>query len=183
MTGFFAVAFIAAVIISASLIVILIGHLGQHRKAANMQSEFNRLSDEFGLSIAEQDVLGDRIIGLDKANGNLLFVEKKGEGHIVDLDDVKNATISKEYGLVFDGYNRRTGAKTAIKRIGVELFYKNTAASILLPLYDNENGDELKRSEAVELALKWEKLISGILPNHLAKNGGKASGRMYVGAV
>ncbi|RYZ24642.1 MAG: hypothetical protein EOO10_20315, partial [Chitinophagaceae bacterium] len=104
MTGIFAVAFIAAVIISTSLFVILIGHLQKHRKTGKRQSVFNGLSNEFGLSISRQDVIGDRIIGLDEANRNLLFVAKEDDGHIIDLDDVNSATIKKEYGLVFDGY-------------------------------------------------------------------------------
>jgi len=166
MTGIFAVTFIAAVIISTSLFVILIGHLRKHRKTENRQSVFKGMSEEFGFSISKQDVFGDRIIGLDEANRNLLFVAKDGDGHIVDLDDVKSATIKKEYGLVFDGYTRRKGAKTGVKQIDIELIYKNRAVPIVLSLYDDYNSDKLIREEAIELAGKWEKLISGILAKH-----------------
>jgi hypothetical protein len=173
MTGIFAVAFIAAVIISTSLFVILIGHLQKHRKTEKRQSVFNGLSDEFRLSISKQDVFGDRIIGLDEANRNLLFVAKEDDGHIVDLDDVKSATVKKEYGLVFDGYTRRKGAQTGVKRIDVELIYWNRTVPVVLSLYDDENSDKISREEAIELAGKWEKLISGILAKH------DAATRMY----
>ena len=168
MTGIFAVAFIAAVIISTSLFVILIGHFQKHRKIEKRQRVFSELSDEFGLSISKQDVAGDRIIGLDEANRNLLFVAKFGDGHIVDLDDVRSVTVKKEYGLVFDGYTRQKGAKTGVKQIDIELLYKNRAVPVLLSLYDDDNSENLIREEAIELARKWEKLISAVLTKHEA---------------
>ena len=167
MTAIFLATLIAAAIISTTLSVILIGHLRRHRKTNDLENEFNRLADKYGLSISKKDVFGDRIIGLDEANGNLILVARGNEAHILDLYDIKKATVKKEYGLVFDEHAKRKGATTAVKRIYVELVYTNRAAPIVLSLYDGDNRQKLKRKQVVVMTAKWEKLIGGALPTHV----------------
>ena len=186
MTVIFALVFITAILISTSLLVVLLGHQRQYRKTEAMQEVFNSLSAEFGLAISTQDVFADRIIGLDEINRNLLFVTKDGSGHITDLDDVKSAAIKKEWGLVIDGYTRKKGANTAVKRIELEMIDRIRPTPVVLSLYDSENSNKLKREKAVEMAEKWQTLVSGILiqvTGTAKKSQQRPSSRKNVAAV
>lgn len=163
MTTIFALVLITGVILSTFLLVLLRNHYRQHKETEEMVRFFNNLSATYNLSIARHEILGDRIIGLDKENRNLLFLTIDQHGYIIDLDDVKTATIKKEYGLVYDNYTRRTGAKTALAKIDLELIYTTGATPLLLPLFDRENSDGITREKAIELAETWQQMVSALL--------------------
>ncbi|NTS42772.1 hypothetical protein HRG84_17880 [Flavisolibacter sp. BT320] len=185
MTTIFAIVLVTGVILSTFLLVLLVNHYRQHKETEEMLRFFNNLSATYHLSIARQEVLGDRIIGLDKENRNLFFLTSEHHGYIIDLDDVKTATLKKEYGLVYDGYSRRTGAKTALTKIELQLIYWAGASPLLLPLYDRENGDSMTREKAIEVGKTWQQLVSGLLARHGVEKTlyKSSSGRKQIKAV
>ena len=128
MTPIFAVLMIIAVIISTSLLLILIFSEDKPKKIKKMLSNFDNAVDEFGLSIGKQELIGKRIIGLDKVKNMLLFfsaTRNKQEAYFIDLREIKSCEVKREYGLTFNDYSRKNVAATDVDKIALQLFYKN----------------------------------------------------------
>ena len=164
MTPIFAMLFIITVVISTSLLIILlISH--KPRRFRKMLSRFNHAAAESGISIAKQELIGKRVIGVDSEKGKLLFFSKAGnkhEGYFVDLYDIKSVEVNKEYGLTFDKYSRKKIVETDVSKIALHLFYKNGAKRLVLPFYDkmdDQPSDIVLRSHQ---AKEWRDLLSSI---------------------
>jgi hypothetical protein len=166
MTPIFAVLMIIAVIISTSLLLILIFSEDKPKKIKKMVSNFDNAVDEFGLSIGKQELIGKRIIGLDKVKNMLLFfsaTRNKQEAYFIDLREIKSCEVKREYGLTFNDYSRKNVAATDVDKIALQLFYKNGAKPLMLPFYDKKE-DSLLDVELREHQVKeWRDLLSPLL--------------------
>lgn len=168
MTTFFAILFTMAVVISASLLIILIAN--QHRPAylKKLLSTFDDAVSEFDLSIAKKEVVGSSIIGLDSANNQLLFFTDSGnkhEGYFIDLSKVKSYEVKKEYGIPFnDDYSRKNVAEPEVNRITLNLSYKNGAKSLDLPFYDRNEDSPSDLDVREHQAKEWRNLLSSLSP-------------------
>ena len=166
MTIISALGLLITVVILAALLLNLIIMLRPENKRGKIVTAFNGAVAEFKLSISKQDTLGDRIIGLDEASRKLLFVATergKPSGYIIDMNDVKSATVKKEYGFLFEGYSRKGIADTGISKIEIELVYDNGAHPRILPFYDKENDPVSEMSHRARQANVWQRRLSGLL--------------------
>jgi hypothetical protein len=165
MTPIFSIFFIIAVIISTSVLIIIL--ISQHKpqQFRKILSRFKRAAAESGISIAKQELIGKRVIGVDTENGKLLFFSTAGnkhEGYFVDLYDIKSVEVNKEYGLTFDKYSRKKIAETDVSKIALHLFYKNGAKRLVLPFYDNMDERPSDVLFRLHQAKEWRDLLSSI---------------------
>jgi hypothetical protein len=165
MTPIFSMLFIIAVVISTSLLIIILISQHRPRQFRKILSRFKLAAVESGVSIAKQELIGKRVIGVDTENGKLLFFSRAGnkhEGYFVDLYDIKSIEVNKEYGLTFDKYSRQQTAETDVSKIALYLFYKNGAKRLVLPFYDNRDDQPSDIVVRSHQAKEWRDLLSSI---------------------
>ncbi|MBL7696945.1 MAG: hypothetical protein JNK79_02265 [Chitinophagaceae bacterium] len=168
MTTFFAILFTMAVVISASLLVILIANQHWPANSKKILSTFKDAVSEFGLSIAKKELVGKSVIGLDRGNNQLLFFtssNNKHEGYFIDLAKVKSYEVKKEYAIPFDDdYSRKKVAESEVGRITLNLSYKNGAKSLDLPFYDRNEDSPSELEVREHQAKEWRNLLSSLSP-------------------
>ena len=160
MTPIFSMVLTIAVVIAVSLIIVILYHLRRQKKTERLLSGFENAAAEFNLSIAKQQLLGNRVIGYDNANNKLLFLVRTGnkeDGYLVDLEDVKSCTVNKSYGPTKKS-RKKPGAY--IKMIALQLNYKNGAKPLLLPFYIKTIDPVSEIMEKAKQAKEWQTLLS-----------------------
>ena len=170
MTPIFSMLIIFAVVISTILLIIVMISLHKPRRYSKMMSRFEKAAAEAGASIAKQQLVGKRVIGVDIEKAKLMFLTtsgKRNEGYFIDLHDVASCDIHREYGgVTFDKHSRKSTAVPGITKIALYLFYKNGAKRVVLPFYDKTEDNaadvELRSAQAVE----WKKVISSIVKSN-----------------
>jgi hypothetical protein len=180
MTPIFSIFFIISVVISAALLVIILSAQYKPRRFKKLLSRFKVAAAESGASISKQELIGNRVIGVDAEDGKLLYFSTAGnkhDGYFVDLYDIKSVEVKREYGFTFDNYSRKKIAETDVSKIALHLFYKNGAKRLVLPFYDNMDDEpsdiELRSHQAKE----WRDLLSSI-----AARDGRMPGKRSVPA-
>src|SRR5687768_9582758 len=123
MTTIFTIALTIAITISASLLLVLISQLRRQRKEERLLLAFNEAAAEFNLSIAKQETLRNRIIGLDMEKKKLLFLEAfryKYDGYLIDLKEIKTYKAKREYGPLNTRFvDRRIAADANVIKIAL----------------------------------------------------------------
>jgi len=151
-------------------------HIRRQKKTERLLSGFDNTAAEFNLSIAKQQLLGNRVIGHDDANNKLLFLARNGnkeDGYLVDLEDVKSCTVSKSYG---PAKNSRTNPGAYIKMIALQLNYKKGAKPLLLPFYIKTIDPVSEIMEKAKQAKEWQILLSASMTK---KSNGMGKGKKY----
>lgn len=110
------------------------------------------------------------LIALDNRKNKLLFLKKvnnKPSCMIIDLKDLQNCTINKQYAGINAGELKNKKLSDFLKSIFLDLHFKNNKISI--PFFDQQQDGE-KDIEALENeAVKWRSIISKMLPPPLCK--------------
>lgn len=165
MTPIFSILFILAVVISASLLIIMLISQHQPRQFKKILSRFKRAAADADVSISKQELIGKRVIGVNTPKGKLLFFSRSGnrhEGFFVDLSDIESVEVNREYGLTFNNYSRKKIAETEVSKIALHLFYKNGAKRLVLPFYDRMEEGPSDLEVRSHQASEWRDLLSSI---------------------
>lgn len=164
MTIIFALLFIIAVVISASLLVILIISVRGQDKSGKLLSDFDHVAAEFGIIISRQEVMGNRIIGFDYVHNNLLYLtgqRNKNYLYLIDLNDIHSCTVKKEYGPGTD-FKQTGNRKTEVTKIALHLDYKNGLRSVVLPFFEKGIDPLSEMPARATKAREWQSLLSRV---------------------
>jgi hypothetical protein len=163
MTPAFSLVLIIAVAISVFLLFEILYNLHRQKKMERLQSAFDKAATESGLRIGKQQLLGDRIIGLDETINKLLFVKLTGskeDRYLVDLEKVSDLSIDKSYMPFWNG-SEKMGV--LVQAIALRFTWKNEAKPLLLPFYRNTTDQFFDMSEREKQAKEWQMLLSARL--------------------
>lgn len=166
MTILFSIFFIITIVVSTVAFVIFLITLHKPVSFVKTLSKFKRAAADSGISVVKNERIGNRIIGVDTAKGQLLFFSGVGirpEAYYVDICDIKSVDVNKEFGLTFNKYSRRKPAKADITRIALYLTYKNGRKRMELPFYDKLHDSPSDIEKRSYQAKKWRELISFLL--------------------
>ncbi len=172
MTTTFAVVLIIASTISVSLMLVLLHNLRRQNKTEKLLNTFNGTAAAFNLSIAQQEILGIRVIGFDHMNNKLLFLEAgedKHDGYLIDLDEIQSCTVKKVYGIIHTGQAKRKSAEAYVDAVTLQLDYTNGAKYIALPFYDKATIRVFEIRQRAEQAKEWQDLLSTRLARKVNK--------------
>src|SRR5262245_47696349 len=99
---------IVLVVIIIPSIIIIMNNYHSKKSTENMLVFFSRLGATYNLSFTGQEILRDKIIGLDGLRRKLLVVEqqdKKYNSQIIDLYEVETCKMKKIYAAInSDGF-------------------------------------------------------------------------------
>lgn len=134
------------------------------RRLWNLPSVAQKLT----LSVTRQLSLRNQFLGLDSTNGKLLFMKKdreKFDYRVIDLRDVQECSVKKEYGSIPAGDLPTKGLGHFLKSISLRLGFKSGAKTIDVSFYESSYHTIHQQTVMEAAAKKWERFVS----EHLQK--------------
>ena len=134
--------------------------------------QLRKLGSTFNLSFSSQDILSNKIIGLDGIKRKLLVAEKNNElnpPYIIELAKVTAITVKKIYNSIKAGELKTRRIKEFLESILLQFQYGNEKDPIVLPFYERKINKihDLPRLE--KKARNWQMILSKIATTQ--KNG------------
>ena len=120
----------------------------------------------------KQDVLGSNVIALDITKRKLLYfnqVNDRGACLIVELKDVQNCTIQRQYHGINAGGLVHRKLQDYLKSILLHFSFKNSNPPVALSFYEDQRN---KKEDAEYLEIKakeWKATISKLLDKQIAE--------------
>jgi hypothetical protein len=152
------------------LIVIAISKGRSRKKTERLLLAFSHLGTDNDLSFTSQELLGNRVIGLDGLKRKLLFIEDndaKYRSLVIDLDAVRTCTVKLKY-IGFSISLKRRNPEEYLEKISLQ-FEGNDKKVIDVPFYvfhkDNISNKRLLEQKARD----WETILSKMIINKDAK--------------
>lgn len=143
---------IAAVIIVA--IVSWISYYKKKEREKKLYNSFDDFVDQNKLTIDKKQTLNKNIIGLDRLNGKLVFINNSTvpkEAHLINLADLAACNLKKE----------RDDKKGNISEIYLLCIFKDPIQPELkLPVYNSSSDELYKMMRLSKKASYWEKTIN-----------------------
>ncbi len=159
--------FIVAAIVIGSVAVVcflLISIHNKHKREAmnNLLKHFSQLGTENGLNFSSQELLKNCILGLDGVHRKILVVTKEEDftgSFIIDLNQVKNCTVKKIYGMINVGDLKNHKLDQYLEKIILhfELHGKPSVEIVFYKHFDNHVYETL---ELEQKARHWETILS-----------------------
>ena len=164
------VAILIIVIIAISIIVVAIGNNQRRKNTERLLSELSFLGTARDLSFTSQELLGNRLIGLDGLKRKFLFIEEMhGEYNplIIDLDTIKSCTVKMKY-IGYTITRKRLNPEEYLEKIYLQ-FEATDKKLIDVPFYVFDK-DDISQKRALETkARDWEAILSKMIVNKDAK--------------
>jgi hypothetical protein len=134
---------------------------------------YTNLGATYNLSFTGQEILPDKIIGLDGPRRKVLVVEqqdKRYHSHIIDLYEVKACKVRKIYSPINSDDYKKNKIEKFLNSIALEFDFKNGKAPVAVLFYRYGN-DSLYEMANLETKTKhWEIMLSKMLPGQEQKN-------------
>ena len=138
MTTIFSAVLIIAIGISVALIAILVNNAYSQKRNNKLVSAFYDAAADFNFSVSKMELLGDRVVGLNDEKNKILFLDhtkRNYDGYLVDLAEIENVTVKKNYEMNGVAYIKRLGVDASVDSVVLQLVYKNGAKPLSLPFY------------------------------------------------
>lgn len=133
--------------------------------------ELSELGSKFNLAFSSQEVLGNKIIGLDGIKRKLLILEEnngKPDSFIIDLNKVSNISVKKSYKNINAGDLKKKGLQEFLKSIVLQ-FFEGRNRSIILPIYEHEMDHISDLPKLEKKAKNWQTLLSKMMGSKTKK--------------
>lgn len=163
---------IIAVILIIITIVPTIAFILMNKKNEKKRNEkflrlFNEVATKYGLSFSRQEILMTKIIGLDGSNQALLIFEFENANNAtyIDMAEVKNCTVKKEYDSINIGNEKKTKMEEHLRSIDLKIVFKNRPESISVPFYDSRVNSIYEMAQLEAKVKEWETVLSKTLLN------------------
>lgn len=124
---------------------------------------FNRAGEEYGLSFSSQELLRNKIIGLDGIHRKFVVVNENEKSRVINLNEVKKCFIEKKLETYSRGNEKSSGYEMFVKKIVLKFQFNNRKEPQSIVFYDNllnPPGEE-KLMEAK--ARGWETILSKMI--------------------
>lgn len=155
---------VLAVIIILSTLVIM--HNTQIKQRKNsILFFFRNAGAAHNLSFTGQEILQDKVIGLDGPKRKLLIAEERSEEYeaqVIDLDDVRICKIKKVYAAINSHEYRKNRPEDYLRTIALEFEFKAGGPSRLVPFFKSELNSVYEIPELETRARNWATILSDL---------------------
>jgi hypothetical protein len=138
------------------LLILLLGGLINYLKKVREQKlikEFDELSKKNALSIDKQQTLNKNMIGIDRVNQKLLFLDRNKlpqQSYIIDLSEVEECELVRI----------KNPSSGLINNISLRFKYKTGKADTLLPFFVEGVNKQFKTMRLSKKAMYWVKSVN-----------------------
>lgn len=155
---------IIGILFVAMMVIPIILLNNAHRKKENeLRHSLKNMAEEHSLTISEQDMWRNGIIGIDKTGRKVLFCrkDKKGmEKTVIDLREVRDCKAVNTSRSVGSG----NGVERPVDKLELAVSWKSAEKPDVFLEFFNAD-DSLQMGQIQQLADKW----AGIMNDHLTR--------------
>lgn len=165
MTTLFVAAILIASTILISLFFIHINKKSERKRNEKLLHLFHEAGSKHGLSFSSQEVLRNKIIGLDGLKRTLLIFEFANIESIIciNMADIKNCTVTKEYESVNLGTEKKNRMEKHLTSIGIQFHFTNRAEPVSVSFFDNGFNSVYETAELEAKAKDWVAILSKMI--------------------
>ena len=128
---------------------------------------FSNLGATYNLSFTGQEVLPDKIIGLDEPRRKILIVEqhdKRYHSQIIDLYEVKSCKVKKIYTTINSDDYKKNSIEDYLNSIALEFDFKTERSPVTVSFYKYGNNSLYELTNLEHKTKHWETMLSKMLP-------------------
>jgi len=169
-----AIALVIVLSISIIITFLIIMHNRQLKVRNNsMLAFFRTAGTAHNLSFTGQEILRDKVIGLDGPKRKLLIVEENTEEYdtrIIYLDDVVSCKVKKVYAAINSHEYKKNRPEEYLRSIALEFEFRRDEAPVLVLFYKNSLNSIYEIPELEDRAKHWATTLSKMLPKSSIKS-------------
>ncbi len=159
---------IVSLVIIAVIVLLIMGfaYLNKRSRKAKEQKFidlFNKAGEEHGLYFSSQEVLHNKIIGLDGIHRKFVVVNENEISRVISLDDVKKCSMQKHLETYKRADEKSSGYEMFVKSIFLQFDFKDKRPAETIVFFDN-----LLQPHAEEIIMEskskaWEIILSKMI--------------------
>ena len=124
---------------------------------------FNRAGEENGLSFSSQEVLRNKIIGLDGINRKFVVVNENEKSRVINLDEVRKCSMEKHLETYSRTDEKSSGYEMFVKTISLKFEFKKKIDPETVVFYDILFNPEVEEKLMEAKAKDWEIILSKMI--------------------
>lgn len=133
------------------------------KKTNGLLALLNEAATQYNLSFSSQEILKNRIIGVDGISRKLIIAEEQNDINaydVIDLEEVKSCKMKRNYTTVNMG-DKKT--EEHLSAIVLQFHFKNGKEAHSLPFYNDITNHIYEIAELENKAKDWEAMLSKML--------------------
>ena len=163
--GTILVAFILIAFVAASLVMIVkLNSKDKNRERAELVNRFRKLAAHHNLTILEEEILDDLVIGLDGKERKLLVLKRinkdRYDSLLIDLFEVTASEKREIYGRVYPSKYAVLSDVMQLERVVLELRFEDDREPVEITFYDFIANSYHDIGEMKKKVKRWENLLS-----------------------
>lgn len=163
---------IVSLVIIGFIILLIMGFVflnKRNRKAKEQKyvDLFNKTGESYGLSFSSQEILRNKIIGLDGINRKFVVVNENEKSRVINLDDIKKCSMEKHLESYSRADEKSSGYEMFVKTIGLKFEFKMKKDSETIIFYDILLNPSVEEKLMESKAKDWETILSKMLIDHV----------------
>jgi hypothetical protein len=153
------------------LIFILINKNKNRKLNKKYLNLFGQEGAKKGLSFSSQQLLRNKIIGLDGTKQTVLVFDLENAANTIyiPLTTVKNCSVEKKYDSILIGTQKNAKIEPHLKSIDLEFAFKNGNEPVSISFYNGDVNSIYEMSELKAKAETWESVLSKMIFKDLEK--------------
>jgi len=160
------IASILVLTISIIITFLVIMHNNQLKARKNsILSFYKNAGIVHNLSFTDEEVLQDKVLGLDVSKRKLLIAEEQAEEYntrVIDLREIAACTVKKIYGAINSHEYKRNKTEDYLKSIALEFEFTTGGAPMAVHFYRNTTNTVYEIRELEGRAKNWAKMLSNL---------------------
>ena len=158
---------VSLVIIAVVVLLIMgFGFISKRNRNAKEQrfiNLFNKAGEENGLSFSSQEVLRNKIIGLDGLNRKFVVVNENEVSRVISIDDVRKCSMQKNLETYTRTDEKSSGYEMFVKSIFLQFDFKDKRPTETVIFYDNLLQPQAEEKQMEAKAKDWEIILSKMI--------------------
>ncbi len=159
---------IVSFIIIGAVAILIIGFNFLNKRSRKAKEQkfinlFNSAGEEHGLSFSSQEILRNKIIGLDGINRKFVVVNENEKSRVINLDDIKKCSMEKHLEKYSRTDEKSSGHEMFVRTISLKFEFKKNSNSEMVIFYDILFNPEVEEKLMEVKAKDWETILSKMI--------------------
>jgi hypothetical protein len=159
---------VAAILIAGTILIsvifININKKNERKRRESLLSQFSKAGSERGLSFSAQEVLKNKIVGLDGLQRKLMVYEfSTSNVTVIDVGAIKNCSVKKGYESLNIGTGKKSKVENYLTSIVIQFQFIGNADPISVSFYDSACNSIYEMAELEAKAKDWVTVLSKML--------------------
>jgi len=138
--------------------------LSNKSKAKKLDRDLKEVQAKYGLQVTEQEHWNKRIIGIDKTNLKVIYLDQHQGGNGIVYVDLNQISAVKTFKYSDEKVNSEANQVDSASKLGLQFIPKNSDGLVQeMAFFDMSFEAPHQLHSSYDLAKKWQKLIDASL--------------------